>query len=225
MRTATALMFFLCTFFAEAQISGYKRSVNEGNRLFNEEKYEESYKKFQQAIAKRNGINTEAAEYNAGNAKYKLNDYQEAENTYKKIIRSTSNKSLKAKAYHNLGNTHYQNKDYRNAVEAYKQALILDPSDDETRYNLARALTMLQNQKSSEGGMANDKKNNNQRQNDSKSGQLSENETQENEKSKIDETIAENLMQYLNQKDNEVQSKVREKEHKKKRTRKNEKDW
>lgn len=232
MKKSTFLVFYLylCVFTAEAQISGYKRSVNEGNRLYNEQKFEESYKKYQEAVARRKGINAEAAEYNAANSKYKLNDFQEAENNYRKIISSTKDKLLKAKAYHNLGNVFYRKNDYKNAIEAYKQSLLINPNDEETRYNLARALTMLQNQSSSgEGGNKNDNNiNNNQKSNENEENQSEQKQNpknENNEKSIIDETIAENLLQYLNQKDQQVQAKVKDKENKKKRIRQNEKDW
>ncbi len=48
-------------------------------------------------------------------------------------------KPLKHKAYHNLGNAFMAQKDYKQAVQAYEDALRNDPTDDQTRYNLALA--------------------------------------------------------------------------------------
>lgn len=39
-----------------------------------------------------------------------------------------------------------QNKEYDKSVEAFKQSLRLNPADDETRYNLALAQKLLENQ-------------------------------------------------------------------------------
>ena len=48
-------------------------------------------------------------------------------------------KKEKHRAFHNIGNTLMQNKKCREAVEAYKNALRNNPSDEESRYNLALA--------------------------------------------------------------------------------------
>src|SRR5690625_3813176 len=53
-------------------------------------------------------------------------------------------KDLKHKAFHNLGNAYMAQKDYGQAVRAYEDALRNNPTDDETRYNLAIAKDMLE---------------------------------------------------------------------------------
>lgn len=61
-----------------------------------------------------------------------------------KTVKNTKNRSLRHKAYHNMGNTFMKQKDYAQAVNAYKDALRNDPTDDETRYNLAIAKKKLE---------------------------------------------------------------------------------
>ena len=47
---------------------------------------------------------------------------------------------------HNLGNVAMQKKDYQSAVQSFEEALIRNPEDDNTRYNLALAQKLLQQQ-------------------------------------------------------------------------------
>ena len=53
---------------------------------------------------------------------------------------------------HNLGNSFMKKKDYRQSVEAYKHSLRINPTDEETRYNLALAMKLLQKQQQQGGG-------------------------------------------------------------------------
>ena len=57
-------------------------------------------------------------------------------------------KARLANIFHNLGDISMQNKEYDKSVEAFKQSLRLNPADDETRYNLALAQKLLENQQS-----------------------------------------------------------------------------
>ncbi|HEX8577687.1 MAG TPA: tetratricopeptide repeat protein [Flavobacterium sp.] len=83
------------------------------------------------------------ASYNLGNTIYRINQPAEAGIAYKKSITDATSRTEKHQALHNLGNVFMKQKDYTNAVAAYKNALINDPSDEETRYNYALAKKML----------------------------------------------------------------------------------
>src|SRR5690606_12575106 len=79
------------------------------------------------------------AKYNLGNLYYRNNSMGEAFVRYKEAGLHSDDKAERHKAYHNLGNVFMKNKEFPKAVEAYKEALRNDPTDDETRYNLALA--------------------------------------------------------------------------------------
>lgn len=51
-----------------------------------------------------------------------------------------------AHIYHNMGVIFQAGKDYAKAVDAYKMSLRNNPTDHETRYNLALAQKMLKDQ-------------------------------------------------------------------------------
>lgn len=122
---------------------------------------EASYRK---AIAK--DPDNDKARYNMGNLYYTRENTPGAESRYKEAAKVGSAKEQKHKSNHNLGNAFMKQKKYQEAVEAYKNALRNDPSDDETRYNLALAKKMLEQQQ--------------QNQDENQDGGDNENEDQDN---------------------------------------------
>jgi tetratricopeptide (TPR) repeat protein len=87
-----------------------------------------------------------AAPYNLGRAYYNRESFSEAFGKFKQAGEKAASKNEKHKAYHNMGNVFMNNKEYEKAVEAYKEALRANPTDEETRYNLALAKEMLKKQ-------------------------------------------------------------------------------
>lgn len=77
--------------------------------------------------------------YNLGNAYYKSGLYDEALSRHLEAANNASTKAERHKAFHNVGNILMQQEQCKKAIEAFKNALRNDPSDDETRYNLALA--------------------------------------------------------------------------------------
>ena len=109
--------------------------VFEGNNVV-EESFIDAEKKYRSALSE-NPTNAKGS-YNLGRAYYNVELYDEA---LARLIESTKNgtKLEKHHAFHNIGNILMINKDCKKAVEAFKNALRNNPSDDETRYNLALA--------------------------------------------------------------------------------------
>ena len=102
----------------------------------------------------------EIGKYNLGNAYYNKAKNDEAMMRFKQAASIATTKPEKHKAFHNLGNTFMNAKDYQNAVEAYKNALRNNPTDDETRYNLALAKEMLEKNPPKGGDGEDDNKDN-----------------------------------------------------------------
>ncbi|MGB5553687.1 MAG: tetratricopeptide repeat protein [Flavobacteriaceae bacterium] len=113
----------------------------EGNKALSESSYIEAEVDYRKAIAKSD--ENIAAPFNLGNAYYTHETFGEAFGRYKEAGESAKQKTDKHKAYHNMGNVFMKRKEYEKAVEAYKEALRNDPTDEETRYNLALAKEML----------------------------------------------------------------------------------
>ncbi len=87
------------------------------------------------------------AKYNMGNLYYAKEKSLNAEQRLKEAAEMEASKEEKHKIFHNLGNSFMQQKNYQEAVNAFKEALRNDPTDEETRYNLALAKKMLEEEK------------------------------------------------------------------------------
>ena len=125
--------------------------VYEGNTLI-EEDFISAEKEYRKAISK---VPTNAVgAYNLGNAYYSSGYYDEALLRHLEAIKNADTKEEKHHAYHNVGNTLMQQKLCKEAVEAFKNALRNDPTDEESRYNLALAKECAKQQ----GGGSDDEK-------------------------------------------------------------------
>lgn len=81
--------------------------------------------------------------FNLGSTFYNNESYSEALSPLKKAATVVEDEAQKHAIFHNMGNVFMKSKAYEKAVEAYKEALRNDPTDHETRYNLALAKEML----------------------------------------------------------------------------------
>jgi len=157
----------------------------DANKALSEDKFVEAEVDYRRAISK-SGENV-AAPFNLGNAYYKKETYSEAFGRFKEAGELASDKKSKHKAYHNMGNVFMKRKEYEKAVEGYKEALRNDPTDEETRYNLALAKELLkkeQDEKKDDKNEDNkdnkDNKEDNKDKNEGDNGEQKDNEDQEN---------------------------------------------
>ncbi|MFO7721365.1 MAG: tetratricopeptide repeat protein [Gillisia sp.] len=105
---------------------------------------------YRKAVAK--NPDSEVARYNMANMYYSKEKQGNATQRYIQAAGVSETKEAKHKTFHNLGNTFMKQKNYKGAVEAYKDALRNNPSDEETRYNLALAKKMLEEEEKDGGG-------------------------------------------------------------------------
>ena len=115
--------------------------VRQGNELYKNKQFTDASVAYKKALS--NSSYYDKASYNLGNALYQNKNYKEALPQYELTAKTAEDKFTKAQAYHNIGNAHMETKNYQGAVDAYKNALRNNPSDDETRYNLAVAQKLL----------------------------------------------------------------------------------
>ena len=162
----------------------------EANKELSEENFVEAEVDYRKAIAKSD--ENAAAPYNLGNAYYNKETYSEAFGRFKQAGELASNKSDKHNAYHNMGNVFMKRKEYEKAVEAYKEALRNDPTDEETRYNLALAKEMLkkeqeQNDQNQDNKDEQDKKDQEDKNEDKKEGDNEEDNKDQDNKEEGDQ--------------------------------------
>jgi Ca-activated chloride channel family protein len=175
-----------------------KSLVKDGNKLYEQKKYTEAEQNYRKSIQKKK--NTEG-DFNLGDALYKQKKFDEASQQFTQLAGTPGNKALAAKAYHNLGNSLLENKKLEESVDAYKKALINNPKDDETRYNLAYAQEKLKQQQKDKDNKDNkDKKNdknkkdnkNQDKKDDKKDDKNKDNKNQDKNQDKKDDKKDEN---------------------------------
>jgi Tfp pilus assembly protein PilF len=100
---------------------------------------EASYRK---AVSKNESSAT--ARYNMANMYYGKEKPAQATSRYKQAAKVAETKEDKHDVFHNMGNSYMDQKKYAEAIGAYKNALRNNPTDEQTRYNLALAKKMLE---------------------------------------------------------------------------------
>lgn len=128
---------------ASAQKS-YREHLRSGNKFYADSLYDKAEVEYRKAVEI--DPNGSEALYNLGNALLRQEKAQEAMDQFTMAEKRTTDKKNLAEVHHNMGVICQASKDYARAVEYYKQALRENPTDHETRYNLAVAMKQLQNQ-------------------------------------------------------------------------------
>ncbi|MFB9270586.1 MULTISPECIES: tetratricopeptide repeat protein [Flavobacteriaceae] len=135
-----------------------REDVREGNKLYNQLKFDEAEVAYKKALSK--NPNYPKASYNLGNAIYQQNRNKEAVAQFELVEKTATDKISKAETYHNMGNAFMNEKQYDKAVAAYKNSMRNNSKDDETRYNLALAQELLKDQQNKDNQDNKDNKDN-----------------------------------------------------------------
>lgn len=88
--------------------------------------------------------------YNRGCAAYQNQDYQSSMAAFSSVYRRADNDETRFNSVFNLGNSAFQAGDLAHAVEYYRQAIVLNPENEDARYNLEFALTELEKRKNAQ---------------------------------------------------------------------------
>ena len=173
--------------------------LRDGNRSYNNTKYADAEVDYRKALEKNKDSRTGI--FNLGDALYKQGRYTEAAQQYAMTASRTSDKDIKAQAYHNLGNTFMKVQDYAKGLEAYKEALKTRPDDPDTKYNYEYAREMLrqQQQQQQQKNDKQDKNKDKQKQQDQQNKQ-DQNKNQQNKNQQNKDDQAQNQQQKDQQK-------------------------
>ncbi len=186
-----AIIIFLATlFFTNIAICSFRKDVNDGNRLFYKQKYDEAIEKYNSAEIKK--PNDAILYYNRGNAFYKQQSYEQAIKEYQKSLGLTKDKDFKSKILYNMGNVYLKLGDFQKAKDSYIQGLKLNPNDEDIKYNLQYALVELNQPQQPQKQKSSSDKSQNQQQQKTK-------QEQQEQKNYISEQDVQRLIESVNQ--------------------------
>jgi Ca-activated chloride channel homolog len=228
-RTGSVLITLVLLIALNTTASGQaeKKFVRQGNRAYDKKKFADSEISYRKAADKNK--NYPDAVFNAGDALYRQNKFEEAGKQFMQNASMNEDKDKKSAAMFNLGNSMLKANKLQESIEAYKNSLKLNPGNNEAKYNLAYAQDQLkkqQDQKNQQQQQQNkdnkdqDKDKNKQDQKkdqQNKQDQNKENKDNQNEKQKPDQQQqqtmskddAERLLNALANEEKKVQEKVK----------------
>lgn len=117
-----------------------------GNRAYRNGDYRRAIERYRAALIR--GASTARLEYNLGTALLEVGEGEDARLMLESALRDRS-PELRARAFYNLGNVRAQSgsgsaEDMRAAIEAYRRSLLLDPRNEDARWNIELAMRRLQ---------------------------------------------------------------------------------
>lgn len=160
------LFLFIFIFFTQAIHAGVRSQLRQGGKFYNDQKYGSALNHYNEVL-KKNPQHQQAL-FNAGNAYYRLNEYTQAEEVYKKAAEAQGDYSQNA--WYNLGNTYYKAGKKDLAKKAFQAAILKDRTDEEAIHNLQLILQEEEQQKQ-----------NSQNNNNNNQDQNSDNQNQQND--------------------------------------------
>ncbi len=173
MKIRIVLLSFLFALLTWSNLDGQNlnNALRQGNNSYGERYYGDAIQHYKDALK---------ADSTSAKAKFALADalYQKKQDSlamtyFQAVLQDSLSREEQAQVLHNIGNIQMRAKDYKKAFESYKQSLILNPSDDDTRYNLVLAQKL----------MPKDQKQNQQNQNqDNKEQQQDKNKDKQDKK-------------------------------------------
>ena len=234
-----------CSLPVAAQTATESDHIRRGNRFYADSLYEKAEVEYRKALE----LNPQSVDaiYNLGNALFyqipqsqeKAQEKgQEAMQQYVTAAKLETDKKKLAQINHNLGTLLYMAQQYPQSIEAYKEALRNNPHDDETRYNLAKAMHMLKQQEQQQQNQNQDQQNQDQQEQQQNQEQQQEQQNQQNQQNQQqeaqqqqaqqseEEISKENAEQMLNavmQDEKDIQEKVKKMQQQRGKTL--DKDW
>lgn len=195
--------------------------LRQGNKAYGTGKFEEAEKDYRKALE----INKESfpGQFNLGTAVYQKQNFKEAENIYGNLAGKKMDPKAKAQVFHNLGNSLLQDKQYDKSIMAYKNALLNNPADLDTKYNLEYAKMMLKKQQQQQQQQQDQKKDQKDKQ-DQQQNKDQNQQKQPPDQKKISKEDAERMLEAMKNEEKKTLEKVNKEKAKAVRVAV-EKDW
>ena len=147
MRSKIAILSLVLLAFGSSSLhaQGIKSHLRQANKLYHAKDYAGAIQSYRRALL-RDSLSGKA-NFGLGASAYAQGRYDEAKSYLERAAQDGNLTSQQqAGILHNLGNVAMKKKDYQSAVQSYEEALLRNPEDENTRYNLALAQKLLQQQ-------------------------------------------------------------------------------
>ena len=222
---AALMMLFTLSVFAQND----RKVIRQGVKAYEDGNYSEAEVQFRKA----GDLNQKSfeAEFNTGTAMYGQEKYEETVEQYEGLVEHSEDPNTRASVWHNIGNSYLEAGQYAPSIEAYKNSLRNNPSDNDTKYNLAYAKQKLEEQQQQE---QNQDQENQDQENQDQENQEQENQEQKNQEQQdqeqqakplqISKEDAERMLSAIQQQEKDVKEKVDKKKAAAAKV-KTEKDW
>lgn len=204
------LIFILCTLTISAQTD--RQNIREGNRSYRAHNYKDANTSYRKALTE--NPKNDRATYNLGCTLQRQKKDNVAEEQYKHVTESSTDKHLRSLAYYNMALMKHQKGNLDEAIRDYKNALINDPANNSARNNLVKAMKEKKRQKKH-----NNKQDNKQKQNPEKNKQDNNKDKDKQKKSPkkqpqqqqnaMSKQNAEQLLNAAQQKEKETQQRLK----------------
>ena len=212
---------------------GIKSDIRRANKLYHAKDYARASQEYRRALL-RDSLSAKAR-FGLSASIYAEGRYDEAKTQLERILQQEPQLTPQQQAgvLHNLGNVAMKKKDYQAAVHAYEEALIRHPEDDNTRYNLALAQKLLQqnknNQQSQQGQNQDPNKNKDkpEQQKPQEKGQDKQGQPNEQRSGELSKEQAEQILRSFRTDDDKTRRRVeqRQREQQQQNRNKNKKRW
>ena len=176
--------------------------------------------------------------FNLADAIYKQGRFDEAAGKFGELADKMEIPEEKARVYHNMGNSQLMNSKVDESIESYKKALRQNPTDLETKYNLAYAQFLKKKQEEQQKNQDQNKDQDKQDQNkdqqdqnkdqqnkDKQDQQNKQDQQQQPQQNKISKENAEQLLQVLQNDERNIQDKVKKAQAVQAKRTRTEKEW
>lgn len=186
-----------------------RQYIRYGNRHFHQQNFVKAEAEYRKSLS----VNPEnpQALYNLGCALMMQKKDSAAVQQFEKAARVEKARMRKAKIYHNIGYVCQSNKLYGDAIKAYKESLRNNPSDDETRYNLALCKRLeKKNQNKNKKNQQNKDKEKKKEDNKKDQNQNKNEQQKQNSQERMSKDNAEQLLNAAMQNEQQTQRRIKE---------------
>jgi hypothetical protein len=252
------IILFITTFSVLAFGQNERKHVRSGNKLFfdavkdttqiDSVKFVDAETEYRKALNKK--PNDAQWNFNLADAIYKQKRFDEAAGKFGDLAEKMTTAEEKARALHNKGNSELMNGKIDESIETYKKALRQNPSDLDTKYNLAYAQLLKKKQEEQQKNQDQNKDQNKdqdkqdqnkdqnkdqqdqnkdqqdkQNQDQNKDQQNQDQQQQQQQQNKISKENAEQLLQVLQNDEKKIQDKVKKQQAAAAKRTRTEKEW